>query len=86
MTQADALPLARCEVVDGVPVVFADVPGPQRAGLVFRVGWSDEQIPLRGATHLVEHLSLSALGQQAYSFNGMVQENCTSLFGARYAG
>jgi zinc protease len=47
--------------VEGVPAVWSDVPGPLRAGLVFRVGLADETLPRSGVTHLVEHLAIAAL-------------------------
>jgi predicted Zn-dependent peptidase len=46
------------EVVNGVPVVFADRPGAVSGGLLFRVGWSDEPLARAGLTHLIEHLAL----------------------------
>jgi hypothetical protein len=48
--------------VDGVPLVWADVPGPLAAGLVLRVGQADEPVHLRGVTHLLEHLVADAIG------------------------
>ena len=78
VTQVSSLPVAQVAMVSGIPVFWLDDPGPTRAGLVFRVGSVDEGLPLRGATHLVEHLSLVAsLGQQAFDFNGMVDETTT---------
>lgn len=44
--------------VDGILTLIAPAPGPIRAGLVFRVGQADEQLPTRGITHLVEHLAV----------------------------
>lgn len=78
VTQVSSLPVAQVAMVSGIPVFWVDAPGPTRAGLVFRVGSVDEDLPHRGATHLVEHLSLvGALGQQAFDFNGMVDETTT---------
>jgi hypothetical protein len=45
-------------VVNGVPVLFAERPGPVSGGLLFRVGWSDEPLARAGITHLIEHLAL----------------------------
>ena len=42
--------------IDGVPVIWAEAPGPIRATLMFRVGRVDERLPWSGITHLVEHL------------------------------
>jgi zinc protease len=44
--------------VDGVPVFFLPLPGVLRAELLFRVGQVDEALPLRGISHIVEHLAL----------------------------
>src|SRR5262245_41516897 len=46
--------------VGGVPVVFAEGPGATRLGFVFGVGAADEPLPLRGVSHLCEHLVLAA--------------------------
>ena len=52
---------------------MAQVPGPIRAGLIFRVGFTDESLVNHGITHLVEHLALVGLGQQPYRFGGTVE-------------
>ena len=44
--------------VDGVRTIWAEVPGPLRAGLVLRMGAADETLARRGAGHLLEHLAL----------------------------
>src|SRR5437879_917846 len=49
--------------IDGVPVYSLDVPGQMRAVLTFRVGVADETLPMRGVTHLVEHLAMRPLLQ-----------------------
>lgn len=67
--------------IDGVPVVWADVPGPLRATLMFRVGRVDERLSWSGITHLVEHLALFHLGpRQTYEFNGGVTSNRTVFY------
>lgn len=67
--------------IDGVPVVWAEVPGPLRATLMFRVGRVDERLAWSGITHLVEHLALFQLGpKQAYEFNGAVTSNRTLFY------
>ena len=69
--------------VDGVPVLWAEAPGPLRASLMFRVGHADEKLPWSGITHLVEHLTLFALGpKQSYEFNGAVTPNRTMFVAA----
>jgi predicted Zn-dependent peptidase len=44
-----------------VPVFWAEVPGPLRAMLIFRVGVVDETLHTHGITHLVEHLVMAPL-------------------------
>ncbi|HYI20775.1 MAG TPA: hypothetical protein VD836_18810 [Solirubrobacteraceae bacterium] len=57
---------------DGVPVLWADLPGPRTAALLFRSGRSDEPFGLLGINHLIEHLSLFSLGRPPYKYNGFV--------------
>ena len=58
--------------VDGVPVLWADVPGPLIATLLFGCGVRDETFRTIGVTHLVEHLAMSALPQVHYERNAAV--------------
>ena len=45
--------------VDGIRTLFAErADGHVSGGLVFRVGWADENLAVRGLTHLVAHLAL----------------------------
>ena len=70
-------------VIDGVPVLWVDAPGPLRATLMFRVGRVDERLSWSGITHLVEHLALFHLGpRQTYEFNGAVTSNRTMFYAA----
>lgn len=48
----------------GVPHVVVPGPGPVRARLLFRVGAVDESVQERGLTHLVEHLTMRAVGRR----------------------
>ncbi len=57
--------------VDGVPVVWSEVPGPLRAGLLFRVGEADERLVEHGVTHLVEHAAIRTAGRE-HSLGGSV--------------
>jgi predicted Zn-dependent peptidase len=50
--------MIRTTEVNGILTLVAPTLGPMRAGLVFRVGQADEQLPNRGITHLVEHLAV----------------------------
>lgn len=44
--------------IDGIPTFSIDGPRPFTAILSFRVGSYDERLPIRGITHLTEHLAL----------------------------
>ena len=55
-TGAAAIPIHQTEV-DGIPCLWADLPGELGATLIFRVGMADESLVTRGITHLVEHLA-----------------------------
>ena len=52
---------------------------PQMVKLGFRVGHVDEPLPLRGVSHLIEHLVLSPFGQPAFSLNGSVDASTTTF-------
>jgi zinc protease len=58
--------------VDGVPTIWAPVPGPLRAALMLRVGTSDETLLTHGITHLLEHLALFGVGRPGDHSNGSV--------------
>jgi hypothetical protein len=58
--------------VDGVATVWADVPGPLRAGLMFRTGRADETLITSGHTHLIEHMTLTAMNASMQTSNGFV--------------
>lgn len=65
------------EEIDGVPVFWADVKGPLRAGLTFRAGLVDERFVQAGWTHAIEHLALSPLGVRPHAYNGSVDLTTT---------
>ncbi len=67
---------ARRAELGGLPAYIADIPGPTRAALIFRVGQGDETLPCRGITHLVEHLALGHFGR-ADAVGGIVDVLCT---------
>lgn len=71
--------LVRASVVDGVRVVHTAAPGPLSAALLFRVGVNDEPLPLRGITHLIEHLALHESDGAAQHTNGQVQGSYTQF-------
>lgn len=65
--------------IDHVATVWADVPGPLRAGLLFRTGRADETFTTAGYTHLIEHLALSSIDDPAHHNNGFVGGIVTGL-------
>ena len=65
--------------IDGVPVFQADGPGPLSAGLVFGVGRADETFVRGGLTHLVEHLTMGALGRLSIEANASVDLSVTEF-------
>lgn len=81
MSTTDAPRAAQAHIteVDGVPAVWADVPGPYRAGLVVRVGHSDETLPRYGVTHMLEHLALHGLNRPGDHSNGYVDSTTLAL-------
>lgn len=71
------------DAVDGVPVFWVDKDEPSalHASLVFRVGKTDETLPLNGLTHLVEHVALHGVdvsGEEMHR-NGHVGTTTTSF-------
>jgi hypothetical protein len=76
------LPRVRRGVVSGLPVFWAESPGPFVAGLLFRVGRADETATHGGITHLVEHLALPAGRLDRVDFNGGVSSSATWFWAA----
>jgi hypothetical protein len=74
---ARSFPEVERSEVSGLPVFWADAPGPFVAGIVFRVGRADERPPEAGITHLVEHLALPGAQQKTIEFNGSVASSTT---------
>ena len=66
--------------IDNVTTVWAEAPGPLRAGLLFRTGRADETLITAGQTHLIEHLTLSSIHDPAQHHNGFVGEIITGFF------
>ena len=60
--------------VDGVRTVWAEVPGPLRAGLTVRVGWADETLVTSGITRLLELLTRLAIGHPSGHSNSRVDQ------------
>ena len=65
--------------VDGVPVYYAEGPAPLSGGLVFGVGRRDETFVAGGITHLVEHLTMRAVGRTALDVNASVDLTATEF-------
>lgn len=69
----------RTTEVGGVQTLWAPGEGMVVARLQFRVGQADERLPIRGVTHLAEHLAFERLGQPTYSHNASVSMETTSF-------
>lgn len=67
-------------VVDGVPVFWAQGPAPMTATLTFGCGARDETFRTIGITHLIEHLTMSALPRVHYEHNAAVELEVTQFF------
>ena len=68
--------------IDGVPVFWADAPGPLTGLLTFRVGIRDESFETLGLTHLIEHLAFSRLPPIKHEHNGRVELGVTTFSAA----
>jgi zinc protease len=66
--------------VNGVATYVAQRPGPTEIGIVFGVGVADEPLPLRGITHMCEHLVLASADRRRGEFNGWVDATTTGLY------
>lgn len=72
--------------IDGVPVYWSE--DDDRAGddlraiLLFRVGHADEQLAIRGITHVIEHLALHQAGGLRHEYNGQV-DAVSTVFATR---
>jgi zinc protease len=66
--------------VNGVATIWTEAPGPLRAGLLFRTGRVDETMVTSGYTHLIEHLVLSDISDNAQTSNGSVCGTNTGFF------
>ena len=64
---------------EGLPTYWTESDGPFRAMLVFRVGFADEPLPLRGVSHLVEHLAITPK-RRLYTFNGWAGMSTTGFW------
>lgn len=74
------IPVIKQSVVDGVPVLQAPATGSRTTvALTFRVGHYDETLPVRGITHIVEHLTFAARPEAKYHFNASVSGRYTTF-------
>ncbi|MFJ8041498.1 insulinase family protein [Kitasatospora sp. NPDC096147] len=67
------------ELIDGVPVLWTETPGPLEATLVFGCGVRDETFRTLGVTHLVEHLAMSTLPRLHFDHNASVDLSLTQF-------
>ncbi|MFF1868679.1 insulinase family protein [Kitasatospora herbaricolor] len=67
------------DVIDGIPVLWEQAPGPLEAALVFGCGARDETFRTLGVTHLVEHLAMSTLPRLHHEHNAMVDLELTQF-------
>jgi zinc protease len=68
------------QVIDGVPVYWAEAPPPFTAALLFRVGRADEELPRLGLSHLVEHLAFYPIGPLTFTANGFVGDLWSAFY------
>lgn len=68
--QVSQLGQIHVDVVDDVPVLWAEAPPPYTISLIFRVGQADEQLTNAGITHLVEHLAFPHDHRTDIGYNG----------------
>jgi len=78
LATAAGRPINRTEL-DGLRVYWTESEGPFHAMLAFRVGFADEPLPLRGISHLVEHLAISPK-RRLYEFNGWAGISTTGFW------
>ncbi|GAA4879909.1 M16 family metallopeptidase [Kitasatospora terrestris] len=67
------------EVIDTIPVLWAEAPGPLEAVLVFGCGARDETLRTLGVTHLIEHLAMSTLPRLHHDHNASVDLSLTQF-------
>lgn len=78
LATASGRPINRTER-DGLRVYWTETDGPFQATLTFRVGFADEALPLRGISHLVEHLAISPK-RRLYEYNGWAGISTTGFW------
>nr|BEK71125.1 hypothetical protein KPHV_83520 [Kitasatospora purpeofusca] len=67
------------DLIDGVPVIWTETPGPLEATLMFGCGIQDETFRTFGVTHLVEHLAMSTLPRLHFDHNASVSLSMTDF-------
>jgi predicted Zn-dependent peptidase len=68
---------------NGIPVLWSPCPGPLSGGIVFRVGPTDEPVPLAGITHLIEHLAMTNAEDGPYDECNAFVDVAVTAFAAR---
>ena len=69
-------------VIDGVRTFHVPAPGPTRATLHVGVGLCDETFPMRGVTHALEHVVMSACPAVKHEHNAAVDRTTTTFWAA----
>lgn len=66
----------------GIPLFHETGPEPGFVNIQFRSGAADERLPLRGISHLVEHLTMFAVGDRDHFVNAYIGSTATQFFAA----
>lgn len=64
----------------GIPVRWADLPGPITGTLIFGVGHRDEPAHLMGITHLIEHLAFRTIEPLHVQSSGVVSDESLMFY------
>lgn len=64
----------------GIPVRWADLPGPLTGTLIFGVGHRDEPAQLMGITHLIEHLAFRMIEPIHVQHDGVVSDESLMFY------
>lgn len=73
-------PQIRQTAVDGVPVLWDEIPGDPTATLIFGVGMRDTRVEAAGISHLIEHLVMDRAGRQSARVNATSSNDSTMFF------
>lgn len=83
MSLTDPAPLGDVHIteVEGIPTVWAEVPGEFSGGITFRLGHVDETLVTHGVTHMLEHLALFGIDRPGEHSNGHVDATTLAIHG-----